>query len=133
MRAVLLTLAIVAAQWANAQTPEIMSQERWPDGTLRATRYRIGALEQFIVYHENGRVKETGAFRNGRREGVWKQYSDTGALLAQAGFRDGQRQGVWEFRSPGDAVIGRVTYSAGALKHGEQFDEEGQLVAMRDY
>lgn len=131
MRTLLLSIVLVLASAAQAQ--ELLDQERWADGTLRSTRYSDGGRIHFITYHENGRVKEMGAFHHGRRDGVWKQYSDTGALLTQAGFHNGQCQGVWEFRTSENKPMGRLTYVNGELAHGEQFNDQGELVAQRDY
>jgi len=117
----------------GAQSQELIYQERWPDGSLRSTRYSEGPRIHFITYHENGQVKEMGCFNNGRRDGVWKQYSDTGALLAQAGFRSGQRQGVWEFRNAEDRTVGRLTYASGDLAKGETYNDLGELTAHRAY
>ena len=104
----MILFALLFAQASFAQ--EILGQERWPDGTLRATRYSEGDRIHFITYYESGRVKEIGCFKSGRRDGVWKQYSDTGALIAQAGFRNGQRQGVWEFHYADDRTTGKLVY-----------------------
>lgn len=112
---------------------EMILQEHWPDGTLRTTRYSEGTRIHFITYHENGQVKEMGSFNNGRRDGVWKQYSDTGALLAKAGFRNGLRQGVWEFRNADDQPIGRLTHTSGSLAQGEAYNVVGELTAHRSY
>lgn len=131
MRCLLLFIAFAATATLHAQ--EIIGQERWPDGTLRATRYSEGGRIHFITYHENGRVKEIGCFHNGRRDGAWKQYSDTGVLLAHAGFRNGQRQGVWQFRDEDDRPMGALTYDAGALARAEQFDPAGALLGWRMY
>jgi len=133
MRQILLAFALLATGFCAAQAPELLSQERWPDGTLRATRYQEADRVHFITYHENGRVKEIGCFRSGRRDGVWKQFSDTGALMAQAGFRNGQRQGVWMIHSADDRSFGRLTFSEGDLARAEQFDGAGALVAHRNY
>ncbi len=105
----------------------------WPDGTLRATRYAEGERIHFITYHENGKVKEIGCFHQGRRDGVWKQYTDTGALITQAGFKEGERQGVWEFRTEADEPLGQLTYHNGKLRHGKQYDADGLLAAHRTY
>jgi len=131
MRSLLILFVLLLSQASLAQ--EVIGQERWPDGTLRATRYSEGDRIHFITYHENGRVKEMGCFKNGRRDGVWKQYSDTGALLAQAGFRNGQRQGVWEFRNAADQMTGRLVYAGGMLAKGEQYDDRGAMLAQRAY
>jgi len=131
MRLLLISFILLLVQAAHGQ--EIIAQERWPDGTLKATRYSEGAREHFITYHENGRVKEMGCFLNGRRDGVWRQYTDTGVLLTQASFSQGQRQGVWVFRNHANMVVGRLSYSNGLIQRGESFDEQGELVAMRTY
>lgn len=129
-----LLLALSAAMTLNvASAQELLGQEHWESGALKSTRYSEGDREHFITYYENGQVKEIGCFRNGRREGVWKQYSDTGALLAQAGFQNGQRQGTWEFRNTADQPMGRLTYAGGLLATGDQYDAIGALTAHRDY
>jgi antitoxin component YwqK of YwqJK toxin-antitoxin module len=135
VRPLLIILLLVTAGFAAPElaAQDLISQERWPDGSLRSTRYSEGPRIHFITYHENGQVKEMGCFNNGRRDGVWKQYSDTGALLAQAGFRNGQRQGVWEFRNADDRTIGRLVYVEGSLTKGENYNDVGELTAHRDY
>lgn len=133
MRPFIFIALLFASSVSMAQQPELLGQERWPDGTLRATRYQEGSRVHFITYHENGRVKEMGCFLRGRRDGVWKQYSESGVLLAQAGFRNGQRQGLWEFRDEGDQLKGRLAYAGDVLMRGEQFDAQGLLLAQRSY
>lgn len=116
----------------NAQ--ELLGQEFWPDGTLRSTRYSEGSRIHFITYHENGKMKEVGCFQNGRRDGVWKQYAESGALITKAGFTDGVRQGIWEFAEMGEThASGRLVFEHGLLKSGEQFSDEGLLTAHRTY
>jgi antitoxin component YwqK of YwqJK toxin-antitoxin module len=87
----------------------------------------------FINYHENGRVKEMGSYLNGKRDGLWNQYTDTGVLLARATFHDGVRQGVWEFRTADGQPLGTLRYSNGLLTQGQLLDDSGELVAQRDY
>lgn len=116
---------------AHGQTT--LAQEHWQDGTLRSTRYSDGMRIHFINFHENGQVKEVGCFRNGRRDGTWKQYNDSGVLLARAGFRNGERQGVWEFRNDADSPMGQLTYAAGRLMRGEAYADDGALAVQRTY
>jgi antitoxin component YwqK of YwqJK toxin-antitoxin module len=131
MRHLFLLLALFLLHSVSAQ--DLLGQEHWPDGTLKATRYKVGERVHFITYHESGRVKEMGCFLNGKRDGVWRQYDATGVLLTQASFSLGQRQGVWLFRNTADQVTGRLVYSDGLLARGEQFDDQGALLAQRDY
>lgn len=131
MRTFFLTLALIVASATQAQV--LLGQEHWPNGNLKSTGYTQGDRTHFITYHENGRVKEMGSYRNGKLDGVWKQYTDTGALLTRATFRNGTRQGVWEFRTEADQPLGMLRYSNGVLTHGEQYSETGDLVAQREY
>ncbi|MCW5898746.1 MAG: hypothetical protein KIT10_05695 [Flavobacteriales bacterium] len=131
MRILLLTLALLLAAATQAQM--LLGQEHWPDGTLKSTAYRAGDRIHFITYHENGRMKEMGSYRNGRLDGLWKQYTDTGALLTRANFRNGKRQGVWEFRTAADKPLGMLSYDNGILTKGEQYNDLGDVVARRDY
>ncbi|MCB0768873.1 MAG: hypothetical protein KDC00_00520 [Flavobacteriales bacterium] len=117
----------------NLSAQELLGQEFWPNGSLRATRYAEGDRVHFITYHENGKVKEVGCFRDGHRDGTWKQFTDQGTLLAQASFKNGERQGVWEFRSEGDKPVGELTYRNGVLLHGKRFDADGLVAANRTY
>jgi len=131
MRTLILTLALLLACSVQAQV--LLGQDHWPEGTLKSTAYTQGESIHFITYHENGRVKEMGSYRHGKLDGLWKQYTDTGALLTRATFRNGTRQGVWEFRNEADQPLGTLRFSNGVLTHGEQYNEIGDLVAQRDY
>lgn len=131
LRFAFFSCALIVAGVVRSQ--ELISQERWPDGSLRSTCYSEGDRTHFITYHENGQVKEIGCFNKGRRDGIWKQYSDTGALVARAGFKNGERQGSWEFRTEKGGPMGRLFYSNGSLLRSEAFDEQGALRAQRSY
>ncbi|MBP6313410.1 MAG: hypothetical protein WAR83_01330 [Flavobacteriales bacterium] len=131
MRVFLISVLLLLVSGLQAQ--EILSQERYPDGTLRSTRYSEGGRIHFITYFENGQVMEIGCFEHGKRDGTWKQYSATGALTTSAYFDKGRSQGTWEFRTEDDKPIGRLSFMNGALTQGQQFNDAGDLVAQRDY
>lgn len=116
-----------------AQGQKVIAQDFHANGKLKSTRFTDGASERFITYYENGRVREMGAFRDGRRDGVWKQFHESGAVLARAEFINGVRQGTWEFRDPANCLKVRLRYVEGSLTRGEQFGDGGELVAQRTY
>lgn len=115
------------------QGQSLIAQEFHPSGKLKSTRFEDGTAERFMTYYETGRVKEMGAFREGRRDGVWEQFDENGALLAKAEFIDGLRQGTWEFRDPANNLKVRLRFVKGSLARGEQYGESGELVAQRVY
>jgi antitoxin component YwqK of YwqJK toxin-antitoxin module len=116
-----------------AEGQGIIAQEFHPNGKVKSTRFSDGACERFMAYYETGRVKEIGAFREGRRDGVWQQFDENGAVLARAQFLNGQRQGTWEFRDPANRLKVRLQYVKGVLARGEQYGDSGELIAQRTY
>jgi antitoxin component YwqK of YwqJK toxin-antitoxin module len=131
MRTLLILVVLIIGTSLFAQEKPL--QERFPNGRLKCTRFTVEGVDRFMTYYESGRVKETGTFRHGRREGVWEQYAENGALLARACFHDGHRSGTWEFRDARNELKGRLTYSEGRLAKSEQYDAAQGLVASRSY
>jgi antitoxin component YwqK of YwqJK toxin-antitoxin module len=129
MRTILLPLVLSLGTSLFAQDEPV--QERFGNGRLKCTRFSVEEVDRFMTYYESGRLKEIGAFRNGRRDGVWEQYAENGALLARACFRDGHRSGTWEFRDTHNKLKGRLIYNEGRLATSEQYDAARGLVASR--
>lgn len=119
--------------FSGAQAQEVISQDFYDNGKLQNTWFSDGAVLHFMSYYESGRLQEVGAFRNGQRDGVWKQFAENGALLVKAEFAHGIRQGTWEFRDPANVLKVRLDYKQGSLAHGEQYNESGEVIAQRTY
>ncbi len=130
-KALLIVAAALLAGAVHAQG--LIAQEFHQNGRLKSTRFHDGERERFLSYYETGRVKEIGAFVEGRRDGVWKQFDESGALLARAEFVKGQRQGTWEFRDPANRLRVRLQYVQGSLAKGEQYGDSGEIIAQRTY
>ena len=131
MKHLLLIIGLLFGGIASAQ--ELVAQDFHANGKLHATRFNDGTMEHFITYFETGRVQAMGSYRNGLREGSWKQFAENGTVVTQAQFVNGQRQGVWEFRKASGPYSGRLYYENGRLVGGEQYDAAGALVAQRNY
>jgi len=129
----LIALLFVLPLTFAVQAQSLMGQTFHPNGKLQSTRFNDGAVERFIAYYPSGRVQAMGCYRDGRRDGVWKQFAENGAVLAEAHFLNGQRTGTWEFRDNANGLMGRLYYNEGQLSAGEQFSAEGELVAQRSY
>lgn len=130
-RTILFAVSIVFC--ANGHGQELITQEFHANGMLKSTRFHDGEVVHFMTYYDSGRVKEIGAYRDGRRDGVWKQFDESGAVLARAEFVNGERQGTWEFRDPANRLKVRLQYVKGSLTKGEQYGDSGELVAQRTY
>lgn len=66
------------------------------------------------------------------RHGVWKRYDAQGALTARVRFRNGVRDGRCIYAALLDGTRFVVEYSDGRMVHGEQYDTEGNMLAVRD-
>ncbi|HEY0976073.1 MAG TPA: hypothetical protein VGE21_01275 [Flavobacteriales bacterium] len=130
MKHTLLLIALSVSFQAFAQEPP--RQTFHANGRLESTQFTQNGTDRFITYYESGRVKEMGAFLEGRKHGEWKQFAENGTILAQARFAQGHRIGTWEFRDGSNAVQGKLNYTDGRLVSGEQY-QAGELVAQRTY
>lgn len=128
-----LLLATATMLFATVQGQELIAQEFYANGMLKSTRFSDGGAEHFLTYYESGRVKEMGAFREGHRDGIWKQFDESGAVLTRAEFVNGVRQGTWEFRDPANRLKVRLHYAEGSLTRGEQYGDRGEVIAQRTY
>ncbi len=117
--------------WGAAFSQDVQ-QQFYPNGQLESTRFNDGSRDRFIAYFESGRVKCTGSFKDGLRQGTWKEYNENGVVMAEAEFDQGRSTGQWQFRDGNNILLGRLTYNAGKLVEGKQY-ADGALIAQRDY
>lgn len=128
-----LATALLFLLITGAQAQDQVIQERHPNGKLASTQYIDGDKVRFITYYESGRVKEMGGFRDGLRDGVWKQFAENGVVLCEALFTSGLRNGHWTIRNVEDQTVGLLSYADGDLSRAEQRSAAGDLIAARTY
>lgn len=47
-----------------------------------------------VTYHDNGKTKEKGSYRNGEKHGKWKTYDEKGDKIKETRYKNGQMR--WE-------------------------------------
>jgi hypothetical protein len=53
-------------------------------------------IGEVLTYHyENGTTRATGTYRNGKKEGKWRFYSDTGRLWQTGEYVNDRKNGKW--------------------------------------
>lgn len=74
----------------------IVSKERYPGGKIKAEGYlkRAGWSEyrphgRWETFHENGQMSSTGLYVNGRMDGLWKYWDESGRELPSKRFVNG--------------------------------------------
>lgn len=70
-------------------------------------------LVQATYYYEDGKVRETGFFKNKKLHGAWLRYDEDGNIMTKAKYDSGKRTGVWLFWE-GD-ILREVTYDKHAI------------------
>ena len=104
-------------------------------------------IEKFATYHNNGRLKEEGFIKNGKKDGAWKSYNMRGKLTKSAIYANGEviRIDVLKNNNESKEIdeLANVTYhdngrikTTGKLiknkKHGEwrQYDDRGSVLTI---
>jgi len=107
-------------------------------------------IEKSLVYHNNGRLKEEGFTKNGKKNGAWKSYTSKGKLIKSVIYANGEiiRVDALEGINGSQKIDEKanVTYhdngrikTIGKLKknkkHGEwrEYDERGAVVNIVIY
>lgn len=79
----------------------------------------------------DGNLKEEGCIKNGKREGVWKEYAEKGYLRFIMTYKDGLKDGPYKalYSNGGPAAIG--TWSRGCITDTlKRYDENGDLTLV---
>ncbi len=103
-------------------------RECYPDGRVSKVYWVTEDVLHFVSYYESGKVKEKGAYIDGRPHGRWAQFDGNGQRTCRAKFDRGQRTGKWKLRTM-DGISHRLIYRDNKLMDGKEFDAQGVLVA----
>ena len=59
----------------------------------------FGKKLKATYFYENGQVQQEGYFENGKLEGIWVSYNETGDKIASGEYTAGVKTGKWFFWS----------------------------------
>jgi antitoxin component YwqK of YwqJK toxin-antitoxin module len=94
MRTILITLMLVLGLSAKAQ---ITLDYENPTIEVDNKVYTLISSQddkhifKYDVYHSNGKISQTGFFKDGKPDGVWCLYNEKGDLLSTMIFKNGNR------------------------------------------
>ena len=69
----------------------------------------FGKKIKATYFHENGQVQQVGYFENGKLEGIWVSYDESGNRIATGEYAQGVKTGKWLFWN--DEQLAEVAYS----------------------
>lgn len=109
-------------QWKyyHKASKTIMTIENYSTGKLEGLR---------SVFYPNGKIAEEMLYKNNLKNGVYKQYTESGIIIEESNYKNDQYDGIAIFR---DADSGTIV-SKGKFTNGKktgiwQFFENGQFV-----
>ena len=100
-------------------------------------KYHIedGLLDgEVVFFHQDGAVKETGAYASGEKDGTWMQWNTEGIKTAQAEYVEGIKDGVWiVWDDQGNKRYHMVYQEGDKIDVWKIWDEQGNLLSERSY
>lgn len=90
--------------------------------------------EKYVTFHPNGKVDVNGILENGKREGTWSSWFDTGEKRSETTYENGQKNGdyrIW-YKNGQVRVLGQFKDD---VPQGVwiSFDENGNKISEQDY
>ncbi len=92
----------------NASSPDefegqkvLLAQEFYPGGNkkLEYTYYELDGKQvyhgAFTKWYENGKIMIQGTYRNGKKDGLWKEYFPNGVPKSEGPYANGLKEGTW--------------------------------------
>ncbi|MGD1849041.1 MAG: toxin-antitoxin system YwqK family antitoxin [Salibacteraceae bacterium] len=108
----LLSALLIFCSFAGSASAQIPTDEYYNSGQLK-TDYeglRSGVI-QVTYYYEDGRVRETGFFKDGQNHGHWVSYRPDGQKNAEGLYHYSQREGNWRYWTPNGDVYAVVQFN----------------------
>jgi antitoxin component YwqK of YwqJK toxin-antitoxin module len=136
----LIGFSLNAQELIHASKPVQASQEKFngehltyfDNGNVKAKQTVVDGISHgaYTLYHENGVVREQGAFDNGKKTGEWKRYGEQNQLVGIANFVDGQKHGNWKIWDNNGVLRYDMSYQNDSkVDIWYMYDETGNLVS----
>lgn len=77
-------------------------------------------------YHSNGKVMHQGNYIDGKADGLWKSFDETGNLVSEGSFEQGKKTGLWNFYT--STALNAVVYSDNAVADVKKFSTNTLVV-----
>ncbi|MEO8234291.1 MAG: membrane-binding protein [Flavobacterium sp.] len=86
-------------------------------------KYEIeGNLVKVTYYHDNGQIKQTGFYKDGKVQGKWVSFTEIGEKLSQGEYNQGVKTGKWFFWNQN--TLNEVDYSNNQIAEVKKWSKE---------
>jgi antitoxin component YwqK of YwqJK toxin-antitoxin module len=86
-----------------------------------------GKLVKVTTFHDNGKVKQEGFYKDGKVHGKWVSYAENGKKISLGEYVNGKKTGKWFFWNAN--TLSEVDYSDSRIASVSKWEKE--MVAMR--
>ena len=116
---IILIISITTSVFSEKTTP---FRKYYGNGNPKILGFHLDRTRQkhgeWTYYFEDGKLKEIGSYKHGKREGEWKRYHENGKLSSSGSYKDGKEDG--EFKTYwGSGEL----YKIGSYKDGKKVGE----------
>lgn len=81
-----------------------------------------GQLVKATYYHDNGKIKQVGFFKDGKLEGQWVSFDANGSKIAMAEYSNGIKTGKWVFIN--ENMLSEVDYANNKIASVKNWKQE---------
>jgi antitoxin component YwqK of YwqJK toxin-antitoxin module len=102
----------------------------YEDGQLKATRKWVNGKKEGLskYFHPNGQLWETQNYVNNKLEGLVKTFHDNGQLKEKIFFKEGKKQGLYEYFTKSGLTFMRLRYKDDVIvQPGEKCNKNGDF------
>jgi antitoxin component YwqK of YwqJK toxin-antitoxin module len=76
----------------------------------------------YMNFYEDGKLKDSGYYRNGLREGIWEEWVEDGKVRSQGFYNSGHKADTWKFHD-----------QSGRLLYIKSYDRNGREVHRKRF
>lgn len=131
-----LCVALAALSVASCGGEQETSTSHYPTGTLWSVRRYAGdvPIDPWIVWWPNARTRHDTTYRDGRREGTWTTFAETGQLVLERTYTDDELDGSWRRWLPDGTLVEQGAFERGRrVGVWRRFDVDGALLEEVDH
>jgi antitoxin component YwqK of YwqJK toxin-antitoxin module len=75
----------------------------------------------YINYYPNGQAKDSGYYKNGRRQGYWHEWYSNGTLKQLGFYEKGEKHSSWKLYNEKGVLVQLEEYRRGRLVHTKKY------------
>jgi len=120
---------VLISVFAHGQNRELSTF--FDNGNIKSRyEYINSQTYSFSNFSISGKLMETGGFFNGKKDGTWITYNETGIKTAEAFYKVGEKTGEWRIFDELGNLRYKITHDSNKIIQASNFDSDGHAIAV---